>query len=444
MIATEILNWIDSNLVNPPLLEADGGHITEGKPEPISSTLQDILKFCNPDNFIFWTPQLQLGLLVGCASSVSLRFSGQPLWVFHVGPPSSGKSLLNRAIGGHRMSVEISKVTGLMSGSDNIGSDIIHDINNHVWCCKDFTTMLDMPPAQLARFFGEARDAYDGFTSSKYLTGKSTRIDKVNFSCVLGVTHDIMSRDFTALGERFLKVDITSPMDGCDDDLIMNAMEENKQFHKEFDKNDPNEAARESSEATLRAMTAGFIDSLWNIPPSEVDIQWSKEAYQTVINCARFLSYSRTQSRTDRQGDLLYMPVHEVPRRTTRQLVKLANCLAVVQNKRNIDQDILNQVASVSLDSVYGFVRDILLNLFSELDNGLTTDELIAQTQIPKTTIDKRLKHLGTLNLVTQSRVKPAAGSKGNYRNCWFLAEKVRNWLRYVKEHTDIATLNPM
>jgi len=144
------------------------------------------------------------------------RLDADPTWLFLVGPPSCGKTIMLDPIQGHSSIVSLSKMTknSLVSGwkdprkkskTPKGGFSLLNDLDGKILALKDFTTMLSMRKDDLKEILGELREAYDGSVSRKFGNDALTTI-YADFGIIAAVTNAIDQYRGTLadLGERFL------------------------------------------------------------------------------------------------------------------------------------------------------------------------------------------------------------------------------------------------
>jgi hypothetical protein len=143
------------------------------------------------------------------AVHISVKLEGEPLWLYLVGAPSSGKSTICELLSADEHNTRpLSKFTGLVSGSRQ-GSHLIPQLQNKAVIIKDGTLLLESTPQQLANVYGELRDIFDGSLEARYRNGVSASFSNIAFSMIIGITERIYALNMSALGERFLPKDST-------------------------------------------------------------------------------------------------------------------------------------------------------------------------------------------------------------------------------------------
>jgi len=149
-------------------------------------------------------------LLISVATVLANRLDSCPVWVFLVGPSSSGKTVILKSMDGAEEIYTLSIMTAnaLVSGyrdkKTNENFSILGELDNKTVIIKDFTAMLSMKQDTVEAIFGQLRDAYDG--SMKKATGTGTIERRAKFGLIAGST--LVIEEFrkakSLLGERFL------------------------------------------------------------------------------------------------------------------------------------------------------------------------------------------------------------------------------------------------
>lgn len=152
---------------------------------------------------------------------VSNLFDTDPVWMFLVAPPSSGKT---QVINGlkylcqpyEEIGYSMSAITthALVSGMETKRGDpsvfAKLDGKRMTLIIKDFSTVTSMPESEKMEINAQLRDGYDGYTSKSFGNGVVRTYNHLKFGLLAAVTDDIYNEAVTnqALGERFAKLNI--------------------------------------------------------------------------------------------------------------------------------------------------------------------------------------------------------------------------------------------
>ena len=323
---------------------------------------------------------LEDALAISLCVSYSIRLTGVSLWFYVVGPSGSGKTTIVECAAGdsNRFRAE-SKFTGLHSGSRQLtdeGDDpsLITQIQGKTLFIKDWTTILTMPPTLKDNIYGELRDAYDGHSSVYYRTGRTSVADDINIGVIGCVTDAIRGENQTALGERFLQIEVVPPVSNIESFQFRN---ESRRLIRQAIKNaiESVNTQEEDSKASgldlteIKATTAGYLDYLYNQPIPSIEFPISSQ--NTVLALAELVAICRSQVKRGRDRSPLYRPRQEYGTRISAQLTKLAITLAIVLGRKSVDNAVLRIVAKVARDTAYGYAFD-LVDYLSKNGEGQT------------------------------------------------------------------------
>ncbi len=182
-----------------------------------SVTIQDVLR--SYDELLHEPNHMSIELAI--VIMISNMFDTDPVWMFLVAPPSSGKT---QVINGLKylcqpydeIGYSMSAITthALVSGMETKRGDpsvfAKLDGKRMSLIIKDFSTVTSMPESEKMEINAQLRDGYDGYTSKSFGNGVVRNYTKLRFGLLAAVTDDIYNEAVTnqALGERFAKLNI--------------------------------------------------------------------------------------------------------------------------------------------------------------------------------------------------------------------------------------------
>ena len=154
----------------------------------------------------------QIKIMIGVA--IASQFSGDPVWMFIIGPSGSTKTEILRSLRTSPRIYTLDTFTdkSFISGFSSKKSgeyDLLPQLNGKLLVVKDFTNFLETGSRrEKDATFGVLRQAYDGFYESKFGSLKGKKSYDSTFGIIGGVTGaiDHYSKIHSLLGERFLKL----------------------------------------------------------------------------------------------------------------------------------------------------------------------------------------------------------------------------------------------
>ena len=313
---------------------------------------------------------------VALAAVATARVAGDPLWVYIVGPPSSGKTEVLRAFDGLPSTYFLSSLTpnALISGLKD-GRDLLPDLDRKTLIVKDLTQTLEMARENRDALFGVLRDCFDGFASKAFGT-VGTKSFVSHFNLVAAVTSAI--EDYytvqAVLGQRFVIVRTAFPDD----------------FETDADRD------IEAVRAEMRSLARAVIESVADADPPN----FATELVREVKGLAREVALLRTHVHRDGYShEITSLPEPEASARITNQLLKLAQGLAIVRRKSEVTDEEIAVVRRVARDTVPG----IRIRLLEAVSGGATTIDLIAMTTgLPRRTVERKVEDLVILGILLE------------------------------------------
>lgn len=430
--AQTVYDYVHNRLVDVDLEAPLGPEV-----EPILCQSYEELLTGFRENGVHLSQKMEDAIAVGFAVMVSVRIKGPLLWVYMIGGSGIGKSLLCETLGADIIHAKmLDEMRGLTSGykaPDGKDTSLLPQLLNKCLIVQEFTNILALSDSQQEKIFGQMRSAYGGRARAHFLNDKELFYDKINFSTIAGVTNEIHGLRQSALGERFLKVDIDehSARDAILDTSIQNvamtvadSMADTSTLEGQTD--------QLANMPILKQYALGFNQHLFSKLAAGVSIQYSSWFLQRIKALAGIVAVARAnvrrQSGPDR--DLLYRPVLEVGSHVGGQLTKLAGTLSVVLD-RPLDEEVYRIVRKVALDTAYGFTLDVIRALGDmpkewQQQGGMILSTLSRRADIPETSLRKILQDLLALDVVEVKRAETPSGVSGRCPDVWNLTERVR------------------
>ena len=351
----------------------------------------------------FEAPDLQaVRIVLGAARTHYLNI-GDPVWLFLVAPPGSGKTTMNiMATSGLPQVLMIGDLTpntflSGMHGAHNpgileqLGGKQIEEnklkivTGNALFLLKDFTTVLSMRPDKKAEILSQLREIYDGQYTKSFGTGVTKQWNG-RISILAAVT-PIIDRHysiFNTLGERFLQVHWHRPP-------LQAGIAAQKQQGKEGQ-------IRNQLKKQVRKL---FLDSTVNgnkrTPP-----KLPKKKLERMASFAEIIAKARTHVYRDRYSRQIdYVPEAEANTRIAKQLSALEKGIASLEQKPSVTEAELQDIFRVGLDCLPPNRRKIIVSALTEeaiqdekrLNLWRSAEELVALGMLESTDQPYRLSN---------------------------------------------------
>lgn len=353
-----------------------------------------------------WTPGLDKALAVMLACVTSVKAVGDQLWCKVIGPASCGKSTLCEALSVNKKHITAkSTIRGFHSGykTDRDGAEdnsLAVTLYDKTLITKDGDTLLQAP--NLSQILSEARDIYDGTSRTHYRNRMGRDYQGLRMTWILCGTSSLRQLDASELGERFLDCVI---MDSIDDDLedeilwrVVNRAERN--MNQEA--NGAIETQHDPDMAKAMQLTGGYVDYLRdNAIELLGKIHTSDEAKRRCMDLGKFVAYMR--ARPSKKQD--EMAEREFSARLVIQMMRLSKCLAVVLNKAEIDNEVMERTRSVALDTARGISLEVAKVIHSAGEDGMPFATLNRTVTYPEGALRSLLiflRRIGALEYLTK------------------------------------------
>jgi len=323
---------------------------------------------------------------IALAVVVANRMPADPLWVFLVAPPSSGKTEIINSLRDVPDVFPLSSLTPqtFASGFERKGveTSLLPKLDGKTITMKDFGTILTMYREKRGEILAQLREIYDGAFSKEWGNGKSLNWSgKVGL--LAGVT-GVIDREYALgaiLGERFLMYRVKGANART---LARRAIAQQAVWQQE-------------QRQVLRRIVAGYLDALLPAaPPMSDTIQ---EGFAAL---AEFTATARSPVFFDaRTGAIDLIPEPEAPGRLAKQFTLLGQALAVVRQESTVSVSTYKTVVQVAHDSLPA-TRQVILQAVLAQDVPANTTEIATAIDYPTTSTRKYLEELAAVRLVTR------------------------------------------
>jgi ribosomal protein L37AE/L43A len=346
--------------------------------------------------------RMEEALALMFATVLSVQLHGDPIWLFVVGPPGSGKTMLLRAFEKSPYCIFKSSITpkSLISGfnpGNNLDPSLIPQLRGKVLVLKDYTEIMTQSREIQEEMYGILRGAYDGHAERTYGNGEVRSYPDTYFSMLAGVTDRIHGDERASLGERFLKFQMIEGADYDPTKHIATAIT-GMVGQKEMDE-------------LIREIAAGFTlkHDISGTKPPEAPL-WVRERINAL---AQIIAFLRADVPRIGRDELAYRPTPEVGTRLAKQLIKLAQCLAIVYGSKVVDKKAYALIEKVAFDTARGWSLDIMRVIMMFNPKPTFADIIELKAKIPKTTCHRRLENLVAIGAVNRKRLGKDTGRAG-------------------------------
>jgi hypothetical protein len=159
-----------------------------------------------------------------------------------------------------------------------------------------------------------------------------------------------------------------------------------------------------------------------------------------ICHLAMLVARLRSQVERRRDDSLLYRPEWEVASRLAVQFKKMAQCLMIVYNKVEPDNQLYLTIRKLGMDSCIPFNIEFAKRMYA-YPKGITRQDLAEQLQLPATNVHRLLTDLMQLGLI---RMKQFRGKVGRPIELYHLDYNVqRLWEKTVEQDYEDNPLPP-
>jgi hypothetical protein len=358
---------------------------------------------------------------VALAVIVANRMEADPLWLYLVASPSSGKTEMLRALYDVPDVYPLSAITAqtFASGFEKRGTEtsLLPKIAGKTVVMKDFGTVLTLHHETRAEILAQLREIYDGQFSKVWGNGKALDwTGKVGLLC--GVT-GIIDREYTLgdiLGQRFLMYRLKSAPART---LAQRAIAQGATWEQD-------------QRQALRTIVAAYLDTLLPVaPPTPPAI------LEGVAALAEFTARARSAVFFDRYTkEIELVPEPEAPGRLAKQFILLARALAIVRGEREVGLATYDTVSTVASDTLPAARRMVLETIKAQGSIPASTTTIANACDYPTSTTRRYLQELAAHKLVT--RISNGAGKADEWTGSKDLSALLAD---ITKPHeTDLST----
>jgi hypothetical protein len=380
-----------------------------------------------------WTDGLDHALAVMLSCVTSTKAVGDQLWAKVISPPAGGKSTLAEALSVNKKYV-IAKSTirgfhsGFKEGSGDVDCSLVSQVMGKTLVTKDGDTLLQSP--NLTQILSEARDLYDSTSRTHYRNNMSKDYSGVRMTWILCGTSSLRQIDSSELGERFLDCVI---MEGIDDDLedeVLMRVGRRAKSNLSIEAGDKEASHHDPRQAEAMRLTGGYVGWLReNAATVLPTIDISDERLKAIGRLGKFVAYMRARPSIRQEESA----EREFASRLVSQLTRLAGCLAMVLNRRDVDDEVMKRVRRVAMDTARGMTLSICSHLADNPD-GMERQGIIGLTGLSEHKVVVLTRFMRQIQMVEPFTPTSIKGIRQRQR--WRLTPKMRKLYETVMEGT--------
>ena len=232
-------------------------------------------------------------------------------------------------------------------------------MNGKTLITPEFDVMRSSP--RYTELMGQTRRIFDGKSGATYKnTDKDTLHVGLRTPWIRAGTPAIMDTDQASMGDRFLRFIIADPETEQEKRAIIRKALMSERMAMLDSANGTAGSVVDSKTRLAHALTGGYVDWLRAHVEEELSrVDVSTEAEDYCLDLAELSADLRARPNEDKRKVETH-DTKELPTRLARQNIRLASCLAVVLNKKEVDRDVLRIVRKVGLDTAAGHSLNIV------------------------------------------------------------------------------------
>lgn len=344
-----------------------------------------------------------LDMLFGCV--IANRLAGRPLWMFLVGPSSSGKSELIMSLNGCPKIYPISSLTTktLISGSLGPGGSdpsLAAKLDGKILAIKDMTEIFSMNSKDREVIFGQLRDLYDGEAQKPFGTGVEKKYD-VKFGLIAGMTDavELFTEHHTALGERYVRAPITVDRSIVGEKTLMKRAFENLSSKD-----------NEKMQDELRLIAGACLNHEFGEQP-----KMPQDIVNKMMSLAQWLARMRgTVQRDSYTKEITHLPFVEMPTRIFIQLSKWVYGITLFRRKKEVTENEYLIMRDIAISSAPKRQEIIVRKMYNKLKRkgsyGFSESDFVKMTGLPVVTCKQLADALTILRVFDKNRAKRGLG----------------------------------
>lgn len=383
-----------------------------------------------------WTDGLDCALSVMLAAALSTKQVGEQLWIKIISPPSTGKTTLVEGLSvARKYTLSKDTIRGFFSGWRGEGADmsIAALAYGKTLITKDGDTLLKAP--NLSQILSEGRGLYDGAGRTHYRNSVMPDYEGHRMTWLLCGTSALREIDDSELGSRFLDCVI---MDGIDEDFEdevgMKAVQQEAMNVRRESNGVPEDRHNHDLTKAMQ-LTGGYVVHLRKNAIDLLEgVYVDNDTMVFCNNLGAFTARMRARpSKTQTEE-----ATREFSARLSKQFMRLCLTMAVVMNKKRVDDEVRRRVNKVARDTSRGITLEIAKHLYEANNDGMTASSIAVLMGSTDVKINSLLRYLRGISTVRSfKKVSKKGQTTGGTK--WRLAPRMRLLYRRVilNDYTD-------
>ncbi len=353
-----------------------------------------------------------------------------PLWAVLVGPPSSLKTELAKALNGLPHIYYLDTLTSNPFASGYVplkgrkAYDLLDELDGKCFVIRDMTTLFSLNEDTVKKLLGELVAIYDQ-EFAKFSATRGKQSYKARFSLLGCITPAALNRHrryIDMIGPRFLFIRLPD----------LTAEREARGFEIAWQDGKRSTLIRNARQLMISYMMQ-LASAKPTVEPEGIEIQEIINGLATLVSKGRGVVISKSQSFKDDEGnDKTYYEVEEVqceePWRALLQLRGMGRCLAAIRGKTAVTTEETKVLADIALSSMPPDRAEVVAMMFREPDASFTAHILHQRiANRSQRTIQRLLKELKALQIADAFKKEEESSLNPPWQ--WFLNKKIKDAL---------------
>lgn len=371
-----------------------------------------------------WRQGMDDALSVMLAVAASTEQTGDQLFLRVIGDAGSGKTRFCDGMLVSKSCYPLEHLSGFHSGwkgDDAQEYSLLSRINRKCLITPEGDVLISSP--KFGEIMSQQRRIFDGTSGASYKNmKKDQRFTGLRTPWIIAGTPALLDSDQSRLGDRFLQVCFDHP-DEDEKAAIVRHVGYNALRAVAQRSDGSAESHLDSTMAEAYRLTGGYVDYL-RANVTELVSQLVIDEDALVEFCGTLGEFTAfLRARPSKIKDSEADATKEMPTRLTSQFVRLACCLAVVLNRKGVDDEVLRRTKKVALDTARGQTLELARLMQDAGDDGAELRALALRTSRSEQDTRVTLRFLARIGAVEARQAQGTGFSKSPR---WRLTRKMR------------------